>query len=87
MTNLLTIEPVAYTIAGSSEHSGKYVAENILEDNPEEQSSRWSGAGNAKQWMLLKTNELCVLSQLFLTRFDTSLLTCLREYNIWEGMS
>lgn len=60
-----SIQQITYSISGSSEHSGKYVAENILVDNPEEQSSRWSGAyqaGNVKQWMLLETNELCVLS-------------------------
>ena len=60
-----TVRQIPYTIAGSSEHSGKYVAENILVDKPEEQSSRWSGAyqaGNVKQWILLKTTDTCVLS-------------------------
>ncbi|KAH8107718.1 Muskelin N-terminus-domain-containing protein [Cristinia sonorae] len=59
--------PLTYTIAGCSEHSGRYVAENILVDNPMDQGSRWSGAyqaSNIKQWMLLKLDTLCILRTL-----------------------
>lgn len=56
---------VDYGIAGSSEHSGAYVAENILVDRPRDQTSRWSGAiaaSNTKQWIRLRLNQICVLS-------------------------
>jgi muskelin len=57
--------PLVYTIAGCSEHSGRYEASNILVDRPMEQASRWSGAHqmpNAKQWMLLRLEKLTILS-------------------------
>lgn len=56
--------PLTYTIAQCSASSGRYVAENILVDNPMDQGSRWSGAhqGNAKQWILLRLESLAVLS-------------------------
>ena len=57
--------PLKYTIASSTPHSGKYGPENILEDKPTEQASRWSGAfqGNASQWVNLKVESLSVLSE------------------------
>lgn len=63
-----TYEPevvsIEYELAGSSEHSGEYVAENILVDRPRDHSSRWSAAyaPNAKQWIRLRLKQLCVLS-------------------------
>ena len=56
---------VDYEIAGSSGHSGSYVAENILLDKPTDQSSRWSSAiavTNGKQFIRLRLKQLCVLS-------------------------
>lgn len=58
--------PLAYSIAGCSEHSGRYVADNILVDHPMDQGSRWSGAyqaSNIKQWMLLKLDHLAILRE------------------------
>ena len=57
---------VTYTIAGGTEHSGRYVAENILHDSPLDQSSRWSGAAqasNVQQHLLLRLDSLAVLSE------------------------
>ena len=56
--------PLVYTIVSSSDHSGKYVAENILVDSPMDQGSRWSGAyqaSNQKQWVVLKLDRLSIL--------------------------
>ncbi|KAI0744125.1 Muskelin N-terminus-domain-containing protein [Daedaleopsis nitida] len=61
------VAPVEYEIAGSSEHSGAYVPENILVDRPRDQSSRWSGAiatSNTKQWIRLRLKQLCVLKSI-----------------------
>ena len=58
-------DTLTYTIAGASEHSGTYVAENILKDEPAEQTSRWSGAYQAptvKQWITLKLDCLAIVS-------------------------
>ena len=57
--------PLTYSIAQCSEHSGKYVAENIMVDNPQDQSSRWSGAHqttDAQQWLMLRLDDLAILS-------------------------
>lgn len=56
---------LTYTIAGGSEHSGRYVAQNIQVNNPLDQSSRWSGTAqstNTEQWLLLRLDSLAVLS-------------------------
>lgn len=55
---------LSYSIAGCSDHSHRYVAENILVDSPTDQSSRWSGVHegpNMKQWLLLRLEELSVV--------------------------
>ena len=66
MTTLLPLSTsLKYTIAGCSEHSGRYVAENIMVDNPQDQSSRWSGAHQTSvvpQWLLLRLESLAILS-------------------------
>jgi hypothetical protein len=55
-----------YTIASSSPHSGKYAPENIIEDKPMDQASRWSGAFQAStnQWIILELESLSVLSNI-----------------------
>lgn len=56
---------LTYTIVGGTEHSGRYVADNILHDHPMDQSSRWSGAAqssNVQQYLLLRLDSLAVLS-------------------------
>ena len=57
--------PLKYSIAAASEHSGAYVASNILRDEPADSTSRWSGASqipHVKQWITLRLDKLAVLS-------------------------
>ena len=57
--------PLKYSIAAASEHSGVYVASNILRDEPADSTSRWSGASqipHVKQWVTLRLDNLVVLS-------------------------
>ncbi|CAL1706336.1 unnamed protein product [Somion occarium] len=82
--------PITYSIAGCSEHSGKYVAENIRVDKPLDQSSRWSGAyqaGNVKQWMLLKTEELCVLKSVTFGKFHRAHPCNMKEFKLLVGLT
>ena len=54
-----------YSIAAASEHSGVYVASNILRDEPADSTSRWSGASqipHVKQWVTLRLDKLAILS-------------------------
>ena len=57
---------LSYTIAGCSEHSNRFVAENILVDLPSDPNSRWSGLHenpSIKQWILLRLDTLCVIGK------------------------
>jgi hypothetical protein len=65
---------LSYTIAGCSEHSNRYVAENIMVDSPKDPNSRWSGqheSPSIKQWILLQLDELSVVGKI---------LVCLSYY-------
>lgn len=62
-------------------------------NNPQDQSSRWSGAyqtTNAKQWMLLRLDTPAVLSKPSFHRILYKALTRTyfsREYHLWKGSS
>lgn len=63
--------PLKYTIAGSSEHSGRYSPEHILVDRPHDQTSRWSsnsarereGSATGRGWLLLELEGPAVLGE------------------------
>ncbi|KAF9236343.1 Muskelin N-terminus-domain-containing protein [Melanogaster broomeanus] len=60
-------ETIPYSIAGCSEHSGHYVADNIMIDRPQDQASRWSGAQqppSTKEWILLRLETLSVVKSI-----------------------
>ena len=62
---------LSYTIAGCSEHSSRYVAENIMVDAPKDPNSRWSGqheSPSMKQWILLRLDELSVVGKFLIQR-------------------
>ncbi len=57
---------LSYTIAGCSEHSNRFVAENIMVDLPSDPNSRWSGLHenpSIKQWILLRLDTLSVIGE------------------------
>lgn len=57
---------LSYTIAGCSEHSNRFVAENIIVDLPADPNSRWSGLHenpSIKQWILLRLDTLSVIGE------------------------
>ncbi|KAL1942840.1 hypothetical protein VTO73DRAFT_5080 [Trametes versicolor] len=86
-----TYEPevvsIEYELAGSSEHSGEYVAENILVDRPRDHSSRWSAAyaPNAKQWIRLRLKQLCVLKTITFGKFYKVHPCNMKEFKILVG--
>jgi hypothetical protein len=68
--------PLRYSIAAASEHSGLYVASNILRDEPTDSTSRWSGASqtpHVKQWVTLRLDDLVILSSVPPLSFPLSL--------------
>lgn len=61
----LPVVPLTYTIAGSSEHSGRYAPQNIMVDRPADHTSRWSGGTRSTetvQWILLRLDSPAILS-------------------------
>ncbi|KAF9467401.1 Muskelin N-terminus-domain-containing protein [Collybia nuda] len=78
-----------YTIAQCSAHSGKYAAENILVDDPANQSSRWSGAyqGNANQWIVLRLENMAVLKSITFGKFHKPHPCNMKEFKIYVGVT
>ena len=71
-----------YSIAAASEHSGVYVASNILRDEPADSTSRWSGASqipHVKQWVTLRLDKLAILSLVLLLSMIRPVLTGLQR--------
>jgi len=80
--------PLPYTVAKSTPHSGKYGPELILLDKPHDQSSRWSGAyqgNNSKQWILLKLDQMSVLSMPTWIMPVEWLTHLVRNSKLWKG--
>ncbi|KAH9944718.1 Muskelin N-terminus-domain-containing protein [Amylocystis lapponica] len=91
VTNHPPTAVLKFSIAGSSEHSGRYVAENILVDSPLDQASRWSGAyqsPNVRQWMLLRLDDPCVLKSITFGKVRVLPHPCnMKEFKIFMGLT
>ena len=82
--------PLKYSIAAASEHSGVYVASNILRDEPTDSTSRWSGASqipHVKQWVTLRLDDLAILSLVPFIPFFSPVDDVLRADRIAEGIT
>ncbi|KAL1746418.1 Muskelin N-terminus-domain-containing protein [Schizophyllum fasciatum] len=83
--------PLRYNIESSSSHSGNYVAQNILIDNPADQSSRWSGAtraGPSKQWIILRLDTPAVLKSITFGKVRLPSHQCnMKEFAVLVGTS
>jgi len=82
--------PIAYTIASSTPHSDTYSPDNIIEDKPQDSSSRWSGTlqGNGNQWIILKLNSMAIISALCFLRLLSLLIwnsDIGRNNHLWES--
>ncbi|KZV66904.1 hypothetical protein PENSPDRAFT_74325 [Peniophora sp. CONT] len=83
------VDTVAYSIAGCSEHSSRYVADNILVDNPKDQSSRWSGLHedpHVKQWLLLRLDNPSIIHSITFGKYHKSHPCNMKEFKILIGM-
>ncbi|KAL5507481.1 hypothetical protein ACEPAH_6937 [Sanghuangporus vaninii] len=72
---------IKYKIAGCSEHSGRYVADNIKHDRPNDQTSRWSSAKDnsiyGRSWILIELENVSLLESITFgkVRSDASMAT------------
>lgn len=77
---------LSYTVAGCSEHSNRYGAENIMVDAPTDPNSRWSGLHenpSIKQWIILRLDTLSVIGEIVITL--CWIVTQVRQDNITFG--
>ncbi|KAL4078206.1 Muskelin N-terminus-domain-containing protein [Scleroderma yunnanense] len=87
-SSLPPTEPISYTIAGCSEHSGHYVADNIKVDRPHDPSSRWSGAQqppSMKQWILLRLDSLAVVKSITFGKVPEHPCN-MKEFKLYVGL-
>ncbi|KAI0675370.1 Muskelin N-terminus-domain-containing protein [Trametes maxima] len=82
------VVPVRYEVVGSSEHSGEYVAENIIVDRPRDHSSRWSaanGSPSTKQWIRIRLKTLSVLKSITFGKFHKTHPCNMKDFKVLVG--
>ncbi|KAI0030784.1 Muskelin N-terminus-domain-containing protein [Vararia minispora EC-137] len=83
-------ETLTFAIAGCSEHSGRYVAENILVNRPHDQTSRWSGLDedpHIKQWLLLRLDKPAVIQSISFGKYHKPHPCNMKEFKIYAGLN
>ncbi|KAF9526572.1 Muskelin N-terminus-domain-containing protein [Crepidotus variabilis] len=80
---------LTYSIASSTPHSGKYAPENVIEDKPNDHSSRWSASfrGYGQQWITLKLESLSVLKTITFGKYAKSHPCNIKELQVLVGPS
>ncbi|KAI9463668.1 Muskelin N-terminus-domain-containing protein [Lactarius psammicola] len=81
---------LSYTIAGCSEHSNRFVAENIMVDLPTDPNSRWSGLHenpSIKQWILLRLDTLSVIDSITFGKHHKQHPCNMKEFKICVGLT
>ncbi|KAI0268725.1 Muskelin N-terminus-domain-containing protein [Gloeopeniophorella convolvens] len=79
---------LSYSVAGCSEHSNRYVAENIMVDVPTDPNSRWSGLHenpNTKQWLLLQLDSLSVIDSITFGKHHKQHPCNMKEFKVYIG--
>ncbi|KAF4567413.1 hypothetical protein EYR40_006412 [Pleurotus pulmonarius] len=84
--------PLTYSIAACSEHSGRYVANNIMTDRPTDQMSRWSSVSCASQsdlpqWILLRLDALSIVKSITFGKFHKAHPCNMKEFELYVGMT
>ncbi|ORX89838.1 hypothetical protein K493DRAFT_64679 [Basidiobolus meristosporus CBS 931.73] len=81
-------EKLKYEIDSWSSHSASYHPKNIMVDNPQEQSSRWSSGSNTQtQFITLKLEKLSVVHSITFGKYHKVHVCNLKEFKVFGGMS
>ncbi|KAK9765181.1 hypothetical protein K7432_006694 [Basidiobolus ranarum] len=81
-------EKLKYDIEAWSSHSASYHPKNIMVDNPQEQSSRWSSGSNTQtQFITLKLEKLSVVHSITFGKYHKVHVCNLKEFKVFGGMS
>ncbi|RWS30108.1 muskelin-like protein [Leptotrombidium deliense] len=77
-----------YSIHQCSSFSSTYVAENILWDRPNDQSSRWSSDSNhPPQFLILKLERAAIVKEIYFGKYEKTHVCNLKKFKISGGMT
>jgi len=80
-------KPLHYSIHSSSSHSASYVPENILEDRPGDQTSRWSSDTNSPpQYLVLRLDRPAIVTGISFGKYEKTHVCNLKRFQVLGGM-
>ncbi|XP_023324449.1 muskelin [Eurytemora carolleeae] len=78
---------LTYTIHSCTSHSSSYVAQNILENKPSEQSSRWSSESNhPPQFIVLRLDKPAIVTGILFGKFEKTHVCNLKKFKVFGGL-
>nr|XP_053629064.1 muskelin-like isoform X1 [Cherax quadricarinatus]XP_053629065.1 muskelin-like isoform X1 [Cherax quadricarinatus] len=81
-------QPLKYSIHKFSTYSSNYVPENILEDKPNDQGSRWSSdSNNPPQFLILKLERPAVLKTITFGKYEKTHVCNIKKFRVYGGLS
>lgn len=82
------VEKLSYNIEKYSSYAASYLPENILEDSPTNQASRWSSnTNNPPQFILLKLKRPAIVRRIKFGKFEKSHVCNLKKFRVYGGMN
>lgn len=86
-TKIGDIEKLPFEIDKYSSYATSYLPENILEDTPSNQASRWSSnTNNPPQFLTLKLKRPAIVQKIKFGKFEKSHVCNLKKFRIYGGM-
>jgi hypothetical protein len=80
----LSMKNLSYSIHKYSSSSSTYVPENILEDKPKDQSSRWSSEANTPpQYLMLKLDKPSVVTKITFGKYEKTHVCNLKRFKVY----
>ncbi|CAG7818322.1 unnamed protein product [Allacma fusca] len=79
---------LSYAIHKCSSFSSTYFPENILEDKPKDQTSRWSSDSNTPpQFLMLKLQRVAIVESITFGKFEKTHVCNLKKFKIFGGLT
>ncbi|XP_074644616.1 muskelin-like isoform X2 [Tubulanus polymorphus] len=77
-----------YTVHKWSTYSSSYFPENILCNNPNDQTSRWSSDSNEPpQFLLLKLEQPCIVKTITFGKYEKTHVCNLKKFKVFGGLT
>eukprot|EP00095_Tigriopus_kingsejongensis_P008585 maker-scaffold446_size168061-snap-gene-0.25 protein:Tk08585 transcript:maker-scaffold446_size168061-snap-gene-0.25-mRNA-1 annotation:"muskelin isoform x1" len=87
MQPLTDVTTLSYSIHACSSVSSNYLAEHILVDQPQDQSSRWSSDSNSPpQFLVLELPQPSIVSAITFGKFEKTHVCNLKRFKVWAGL-